>query len=154
MHSTFSLIHKLTADFPTIRFIEGDTFLWSPREQAVSYNSGHPDASALLLHELSHGILEHSQYDRDVQLLAIEATAWEKAKELALRYNINLSEDVIQDHLDTYRDWMHARSTCPACTAIGYQVSARTYHCPACTSEWSVNEARICGLRRTKVHKK
>lgn len=151
MHSTSSLIHKLTTDFPTIRFIEDDTFLWSPQEQAVLYNSGYPDAPALLLHELSHGLLEHTQYDRDVQLLAIEAAAWEKAKELAKQYDLALSEDVIQDHLDTYRDWMHARSTCPDCSAIGYQVSASRYRCPACTAVWSVNEAKICGLKRTKL---
>lgn len=149
MHSTSSLIHKLTRDFPAVHFDAADTFFWSPQEQTVSYDPSHQDAAALMLHELSHGLLKHSEYDRDVQLLAIEAAAWDQAKELAKRYNELLSEDVIQDHLDTYRDWMHARSTCPNCTAVGYQVTSHTYTCPACTHSWKVNEAKLCGLRRT-----
>lgn len=149
MHSTSLLIHKLIADFPTVHFVEADTFLWSPKERTVSYDPSHPHGVALVLHELSHGLLEHTTYDRDVQLLTIEAAAWDQAKELAQRYDIALSEDVIQDHLDTYRDWMHARSTCPNCTAVGYQVTSRTYACPACTHSWKVNEAKLCGLRRT-----
>lgn len=151
MHSTSSLIHKLSADFPTIQFVEGATFLWSPHEQTVSYDSAHPNTPALILHELSHGLLAHEAYDRDVQLLAIEAAAWEKAKTLAKHYDQPVSEEVIQNHLDTYRDWMHSRSTCPSCTAVGYQVSAKRYSCPACTTEWSVNEAKICGLKRTRL---
>ena len=59
-----------------------------------------------------------------------------------------LNEEVIQEHLDTYRDWLHARSICPSCTANGYQISSHTYECPACLHTWRVNEARICALRR------
>ena len=57
-------------------------------------------------------------------------------------------EDFIEEHLDTYRDWLHARSSCPDCTATGYQTDASTYACPACSHTWRVNEARICQLRR------
>ena len=81
----------------------------------------------------------------------MEMAAWGEAKRLGLDLNIDVPEDDAEDHLDTYRDWLHARSTCPNCTATGFQKNASTYACPACTQEWSVNEARICQLRRTKT---
>ena len=146
-----SLIHKLKTDYPTLTFFESDQFAWSSVTQTISYDPELPHASALLLHELSHGLLQHSEYKRDVELLAMETAAWEKAKILAEHYSVRLPETVIQSHLDTYREWMHARSTCPECTATGYQTSKFHYRCPACTHEWRVNEARLCGLKRYKV---
>ena len=128
----------------------GDTFLWSPQTKTVFYASDGPQSKPLLLHEVSHGLLGHHEYKRDVELLAMEAAAWEKARELAELYHFPLNENVAEDHLDTYRDWLHARSTCPECTATGYQTGRETYACPACTTEWRVNEARVCGLRRYK----
>lgn len=151
MRSISSLIHKLKIDFPSIVFFETEHFSWSPPTQTVSYNPSLPHASQLLLHELSHALLDHREYTRDVQLLAMETAAWEKAHSLADHYSIRLTESVVQDHLDTYRDWMHARSTCPECTATGYQTSAHHYACPACSHEWRVNEARLCGLKRYKA---
>jgi len=146
-----SLIHKLKTEHSTITFLESEHFSWSPVTRTVHYNPAKPHASELLLHELSHALLDHTEYSRDIQLVAMETAAWQKAKELAESYSIRLSEDVAEDHLDTYRDWMHARSTCPECTANGYQTSANGYTCPACTHEWRVNEARVCGLKRYKV---
>ena len=151
MRSISSLIHKLKTDYPKFSFIEAEQFSWSPDTHTVNYSRGPAHASSLLLHELSHGVLDHHQYERDVQLLAIETAAWEKAKELAEHYHVRLTENTIQDHLDTYREWMHARSTCPECTATGYQSTKSTYSCPACTHEWRVNEARLCGLKRYKI---
>lgn len=151
MRSTSSLIHKLKSDYPDITFFETDQFSWSPTTKTIHYSTDLPHASQLLLHELSHALLTHTEYQRDVQLLAMETAAWEKAKELADTYRVRLSEDVIQDHLDTYRDWMHHRSTCPECTATGYQTAQQQYACPACTHAWRVNEARICGLKRYKI---
>jgi len=49
----------------------------------------------------------------------MEAAAWEKALELAKTYGITLDQEVSEKHLNTYRDWMHARSTCPKCEATG-----------------------------------
>lgn len=151
MRSMSSLIHKLKTDYPTLTFFETDQFSWSPTTKTVHYSTDLAHGSELLLHELSHALLEHSDYQRDVQLLALETAAWEKAKQLAKTHRVRLSENVIQDHLDTYRDWMHARSTCPECTAIGYQTGKATYSCPACSHEWRVNEARVCGLKRYRI---
>lgn len=145
-----SLLKKLSADYPEIHFVEGEHFLWSPEKSTVSYEvAGDP---ALLLHELGHALLGHTGYERDIELIAIERDAWSKATELSSKHGITIAEDTAEDHLDTYRDWLHARSTCPACTSTGYQTGLKAYACPACSQTWSVNEARVCQLRRTKTN--
>jgi hypothetical protein len=143
-----SLIHKLKTTYPDLIFIEAEHFSWSPSEKKIFYDPKKAHASHLLLHELSHALLDHHEYRRDVELIAMETAAWEKAKTYADTYNVRFDENVIQDHLDTYRDWLHARSSCPNCSANGYQVEAALYTCPACSHRWKVNEARLCGLKR------
>ena len=151
MRSTSSLLHKLKTDYPDIHFVAGDTFLWDPEQKTVFYVNDGPESKALLLHEVSHGLLQHREYKKDIELLAMEAAAWEKAKQLAEQYHFPISDALADDHLDTYRDWLHARSTCINCSATGYQTGKETYSCPACNAEWRVNEARVCELRRYKT---
>lgn len=154
-HSTPLLIQKLKAAHPDVSFVEADQFSWSPHNRTIFYNASFPNAEALLLHELSHALLGHRAYERDVELVSMETAAWEKAvayaKENAARltgFSLKLDTTVIQDHLDTYREWLHARSTCPNCSANGYQTDVSQYSCPACSHSWKVNEARLCALRR------
>lgn len=148
MVSITSLLPKLTADFPSITFSTGEHFLWSPDHQTVYYKADEDGATPLLLHELSHGLLEHHDYQKDIELVAMESAAWQHAQEIAGQYGVTINEDTVQDHLDTYRDWLHARSSCPNCEATGYQVKKSVYRCVACSHEWRVNEARLCALRR------
>jgi hypothetical protein len=146
-----SLLPRLNKDFAQITFTASERFAWSPEEQTVFYNEADENAAELLLHELSHGLLGHHDYQKDVELLAMETAAWEKALELAEKYEVNIDDEVSGKHLDTYRDWMHARSTCPHCEATGYQTKKDTYSCVACGGSWRVNEARLCGLKRYVV---
>ncbi len=148
MPSMHSLLPKLITDFPAISFTAGDRFSWSPSEHTVFYISDSNDIG-LLLHELSHGLLNHHEYRKDVELVAIEAAAWEHAFTLAKHYQVTLDRDGAEANLDTYREWMHTRSICPTCEANGYQVKKGVYSCVACGSDWKVNEARLCGLRRS-----
>lgn len=149
MPSILPLVKTLSKDFPSVNFAPGDRFLWSPSEVTVFYEeSSKPEAPALLLHELGHALLNHTSYQRDIELLAMETSAWEKATELATQYSVAVSENDTEDHLDTYREWLHARSSCPNCTANGFQTARTTYSCPACAHTWRVNEARLCALRR------
>ena len=141
-------VQKLKAAHPTLTFTQSEHFSWSPSEQTIFYTPQHPHAAALLLHELSHALLKHRQYHYDIELIAMETAAWKEAEKQAATYNTRLEDAVVQDHLDTYRDWLHARSTCPECSANGYQLRAATYQCPACSHQWRVNEARLCALRR------
>lgn len=148
MPSIASLLARLTTDFPEITFTSAETFAWSPDERTVFYHPGEENATALLLHELSHGILNHRTYKKDVELLQMEAAAWDQAVALADTYDAAFSDDTVMQHLDSYREWLHARSSCPACGATGYQAKGSTYECVACGQSWRVNEARRCGLKR------
>jgi len=122
--------------------------LWSHAESTIDFvNNGD---TGLLLHELAHALLNHIDYSRDIELLVMERQAWDKAKELATKYDLEIEDEFIQSNLDTYRDWLHSRSTCPKCNANGLQIKSSLYHCLACNNKWRVNEARTCALRRYK----
>ena len=151
MPSIISLISKLRTDFPEISFVEGIDFHWSPEEKIVYYPSNSND-TASLLHELAHATLNHVNYSRDIQLIELERDAWSMANlHYAQRYDVKITEDEIENALDSYRDWLHARSTCPNCSAVGIQTALKLYRCLVCHTNWQVNEARTCALRRYKV---
>lgn len=154
MPSINLLIHKLRADFPQFNFASGDAFHWSPQDSTIYYPENSSDVSSLL-HELAHAILEHRQYSRDIELIQFEQAAWHHAKEvLGLHYGVAIDPDHIEDALDTYREWLHARSTCPHCQATGLQIQHRIYSCFVCRTKWRVNDARVCGLRRFVIETK
>lgn len=148
MPSTLSLLPKLKKDYPHLLFTPGARFAWSPDAHTVFYDESEPANTSLLLHELAHGLLGHHDYSKDVELVAMETEAWDKALELSRAYSLNITDDTIQDTLDTYREWLHARSTCPQCEATGFQSGKNEYRCVACSHQWRVNEARLCALRR------
>jgi hypothetical protein len=149
MQSTRSLAKQLAQDFPELHFVAGDVTMWDPLAGTIRYS---PDGTlAELLHELGHGTLGHTDYRRDIALLGYERDAWKKAVSLAADYQIEINDEVIQNHLDTYRSWLHARSVCPACQLNGVQITDTTYRCIDCQTEWSVNEARTCALRRRTI---
>mgnify|MGYP000847227813 FL=1 len=145
------LADQLGRDFPAFRYQEAPTFSWSPTTHTITYQA-EADAGHLL-HELAHAILEHHTYQRDITLIDMERQAWEyAAATLAPRYGISLTmdDDIVQDALDSYRHWLHARSTCPDCSAVGIEIRKQHYRCLHCNSEWRVNDARNCQLRRRR----
>ncbi|HJP81142.1 MAG TPA: hypothetical protein VJ841_01970 [Candidatus Saccharimonadales bacterium] len=149
MHSMHSLLKELREHYPQFTFTSSDTAYWNPEDRTVFYSDNIPE----LLHELGHAILKHQEYRRDIELLKIESDAWEyAAKTLAPLYHIDISEEIAQDSLDSYRDWLHSRSTCPECRATGIQTSPAGYTCIVCRSKWRVNEAKNCELRRYKIN--
>lgn len=150
MHSTTSILKKLRGDYPQFRFVKSASFYWSSSDNTIFYADSKKTNTILLLHELSHAILSHNNYDQDIQLIAMERQAWDNTKELAKKYKIEVSDDTIQSNLDSYRDWLHSRSTCPKCKSNGLQIDTKTYECLECGEKWRVNEARICALRRYK----
>ncbi len=154
MPSIASLVHKLARDYPEYTFSPGDHFRWASGSLEITYDPSNKHANEHTLHELAHALLKHTDYSRDIQLITIERDAWQCARdELGPQYEVAITDTVIQDSLDTYRDWLHARSTCPNCQATGMQYKKHHYHCVACQHTWRVNDARVCGLRRYKVAK-
>lgn len=146
-----NLLKQLASDFPAIRFESGDDYRWSPNEKTVYFDQHGSKNAPLLLHEAAHGILGHDSYNRDIELLQLEREAWTKAEELGKKYGIAISEDIREDALDSYRDWLHARSLCPTCSQNGVQTSNDGYACILCGTEWRVNSAKHCGLRRRRL---
>lgn len=152
MASIASLITKLSLAHPDLTFQPAEHFLWSPASRTIFYDESDPAASQLLFHELGHAVRNHQDYSRDIELVAMETEAWHQAHALAKAHDSTIEEDTIQDHLDTYRDWLHARSLCPDCQATGIQRTRDRYGCLACSNEWRVNEARDCQLRRYSLN--
>ncbi len=140
------LAKKLADDFPQFSFVPSEASRWSPSEKTIHFQSGN---DVDLLHELGHALLGHDGFSQDVELLRIERDAWEKARSIAPKYDVKIDDDAIENALDGYRDWLHARSTCPTCSQTGLQ-SAKTgvYSCINCDARWTANDARNCGLRR------
>lgn len=150
-----STYHRIVRDFPAITFVEGDEFRWVPSDSAV-YHPPLQSVSDLqqLLHELGHTELGHVNYKKDITLLSMEREAWSYAvQRLAPRYDIPLTMggDIVEDSLDTYRTWLHKRSTCPTCEAIGHEAETGAYRCLSCGQSWRVNEAKTCRLQRYKT---
>ena len=146
-----SIISQLQADYPEFTFCVDETYSWSPRERRIYYIDN--TDTAQLFHELGHAILGHRDYGFDIALLEMERDAWSEARRCAKKYGVVISSSIVEDSLDTYRDWLHARSTCPNCHTTGLQIKVAQYNCLACDTTWRVNDARTCGLRRSVIKK-
>lgn len=147
------LITRLQKSYPQFRFEAGKQANWSPRSHTISYS---PDESFSkracgLLHELSHALLEHADYKTDFELLKMEADAWHLAAQLGKDYAIDIDEDYIQNCLDTYRDWLYRRSSCPACGVHVMQNDHDHYQCYNCQTTWHVTTARFLRPYRKTV---
>jgi hypothetical protein len=150
MPSTISILANLKNKYPQFLFKPSNNFLWSSSDNTIYYDKKNNDQAIFLLHELSHALLGHANYDSDIKLITMERQAWDNTIILAQEYNIKVTDDFIQSNLDSYRDWLHSRSTCPKCQATGIQTKKYDYLCIVCSHKWRVNEARTCALRRYK----
>lgn len=142
-----------TADLKHLTFQTGEVFQWSHTAYAITYNPIAKNAPLYLLHEYGHALLHHKNYQYDIDLIKMERAAWEKAKDIAPTYGICIDDALIEDSLDTYRDWLHARSRCPRCEATGIQTDRQSYECLACHTKWHDNTAITCTLRRYVIKK-
>ncbi|MBR3122378.1 hypothetical protein IKF28_02975 [Candidatus Saccharibacteria bacterium] len=125
------LFNQVRNDFSDFSFRQGKKFAFRPPKTVIiGPNEAHDDL--LLLHEVSHAVLKHRDFKTNIERLKMESEAWEKAKELANKYKIEVDEDFIQDELDTYRDWLHKKSRCPKCGLTRFQTPDGLYHCPRC----------------------
>ena len=125
------LIIKIKADYPSFTFKTGRKFAFR-YPKTITIGPTEPSEKLLLLHELSHALLGHKSYSRDIDRVKMESEAWEKAKELANHYGVEIDENLIQDELDTYREWLHQKSRCPKCGLTRFQTPDSKYHCPRC----------------------
>lgn len=144
------LFNQIKVDYPQFKFVKSNKFMWSPNDKTIYYENSSDWSS--LLHELSHAILNHTDYHMDIELVQMEAQAWQVAREkLAPKYKIEINIDAEDRGLETYREWIHNRSLCPRCGLNGYQKLDLTYICPSCGSPWTVNEAKFTQLKRRQI---
>ncbi len=154
MATIHSVLAQLKEQYPHLLFKEGPLFAWSPKDKAVTYTYDYNDethAIWALIHEVAHASLGHAHYKNDIDLLRHEVAAWGAAKDIAHGLNIVIQEDHIQDCLDTYRDWIHKRATCPHCTVVGLQRDDGSYSCFNCQTTWKVPASPLCRVSRTIV---
>ena len=145
--SSEQLASQLKCDYPQLHFCRGTTAKWSADAQKITYANNIFD----LLHETGHGILHHTTYYQDIDLLHQERAAWDMATTIGQKYGITIPSKYIEGALDSYRDWLHRRSCCPCCGQTGVQSQdTLRYHCLNCNTTWQTNDARCCALRRKK----
>ena|SRR5579871_1065781 len=140
-----NLIERLRSDYPDVSFRRGSQDHWSPKNNTITYNSTEPTdkMSYGVLHELAHAQLGHTTYQSDFELLKMEALAWELAAKLGKKYGVKIDNEHIENCLDTYRDWLYARSTCPKCGVHTAQKDSGHYECFNCRTSWSVSHDRF-----------
>jgi len=143
------LTDQLRQDYPGFKFQPAKRDHWSPRFKTVFYKSDSPEPYGLL-HELAHALLGHANYTSDFELIRLEGEAWGLAEKIGKNYGVDISDDYIQNCLDTYRDWLHRRSTCPACNTHVLQKDAENYHCYNCQTDWAVSSGRFLRPYRRK----
>lgn len=144
MDQTLNILSRL---LPHISFKQAKSFYWSPASKTVHYDSSNTESDCsiwALLHEAAHAKLDHQNYTSDLELLMLEVAAWDEAKRIANNIGIDIDCDHIEDCLDTYREWLHQRSTCPTCGVVSLQEHANLYRCFNCLNDWQVSTSRFC----------
>lgn len=125
------LLEKLRADFPELCFKEGRKFAFRP-PRIIVVGPEEPHDSLLMLHELGHVLCGHCDFKMDAVRIKMEREAWEKARGLCKKYGVIYDEAVVENELDTYREWLDKKSRCPSCGLTRFQSPDGTYHCPRC----------------------
>lgn len=146
-------INTIKMDFPDVIFISSSNFSWSPTSKTISYieDSIENDQNmSLLLHEVSHYLLDHRKCASDVELLKIEVKAWEKAKKLYEKYGVIEDHDFEENCLNTYRKWLWQTSKCPKCQHQGL-FNDNIYRCSNCNNIWVINSSIQCKIKKMSV---
>ncbi|HUD05859.1 MAG TPA: hypothetical protein VMR18_03040 [Candidatus Saccharimonadales bacterium] len=139
-------IKQLSKDYPGVIFRASSSFCWSPKGQEILYvPSGRGEQKIWsVLHELGHALLKHTMYESDIELVQLEVSAWALAEKISGNYNLKIDHEHVQNCLDTYRDWLHRRSSCPVCGNVSLQSSVNQYQCFNCATSWKVSNSRFC----------
>lgn len=151
------LLEAVRSMFPSITFTPGEEFAYSHGSQTIFYPSSSvkmPVFAYSLLHEVGHSEELHTNFRNDVELINLERDAWEYGVKIGHKIGITIDPGHIESCMDTYRDWLYARSVCPHCHQCGLQTALTTYSCAFCLNTWSVSESRLCRVSRRSAAKK
>ena len=138
---SFDFLSDLQLFYPEYRFKPGLRFLFRP-PNTIFYEplDGPFQPFALqLLHELGHAISGHRNFQLSIDRLKIETEAWQAAEkilqihpELVAKYHLSFDQEFAEVHLDTYRRWLHQKTTCKKCGLTMFQDKNQTWYCPHC----------------------
>ena len=128
---------RLSKDFSVFRFRQGRKFAFRPPRTVVFEPLTGVDAeykiySMRLLHEVGHALSGHRTYRQDLERVKMECEAWRRARSLCERYGVEYDEGVVEQELESYREWLHQKSKCSQCGLTRYQAGNGAYHCPFC----------------------
>lgn len=132
----------LITKYQQYTFLPASFFSYDASEEVINYDPirlNKPNGKISLLHEISHCELGHFNYQYDIELLMMEVDAWHYTKKLADQHGIGLDESYIQDCIDSYKDWVELRGTCPRCNNYCFEQSKNLYSCFVCSSMWQVS---------------
>lgn len=124
-------LKKIKSAYPEFVFKPGKRFLFRPKN-TIFYDEDAEYFELLLLHELGHALLGHYDFATGLSRLKMECAAWDKARSLAEQFDVDVYEDVIQDKIETYREWLHDRLICPDCGLIRLETKDQNFICPRC----------------------
>lgn len=148
------MIEDIQKIYPSLKFKKTNNFMWSPQDKTIHYDPKKISTNIgkfSLLHEAGHALLKHKTYDHDIDLLKYEVDAWKKARLISKKLGMKIDENYIEDCLDSYRDWLKKRSTCPDCSFVNFQTSHLVYDCFNCGCSWKVSSSQICRIQRIKI---
>ena len=153
MHNLNDVLAQLKKQNPTIKYVKGNDFKWSFSSKTITYLNNNIITNIWsLIHETAHAQLDHQNYKTDQQLLTLEMQAWQRAKIIAKSLNgLIIDQDHIENCLDTYRDWLHKRATCPNCNVTTLQKGVGAYKCFNCHCSWNVPASPQCKIIKTKL---
>lgn len=147
-----AILPELQQLYPMITFCVGEQFSWSPNQNTVTYYDDMTQPSSwALVHEVAHAALGHKHYKNDIDLLQHEVAAWATAQKIGKRIGVDINVNHIQDCLDTYRDWIHKRATCPSCRVVSLQQDDLSYKCFNCQTIWKVPSSPLCRVVRVVI---
>lgn len=148
------MVKHIMADHRQFKFAPAAEFRWSPRSGTIYFPhdlAGSKTGLWSLLHELGHAILDHHEFNSDIELIKIERSAWDKAVDIAKNYGLSIDEQHIEDCLDSYRHWLSRRSRCPVCDHTGLQAKPTLYNCVNCAASWQVPTSQSCRVSKQTV---
>ena len=126
-------LNRLQNAYPDFKFkLNQPKFAFRPPHTILLGSLEDPNFAPLSLHELGHALLSHQNYKTDLERLKLELAAWEQAKKIAPNFGIEINQDLIEQELDTYRNWLHTKSKCKKCGLTRYETPDGVYHCPLC----------------------
>ena len=130
----FSLLERLSRDYPNLKFVEGARFSFRPPKTIVIGPDEGEKTPMLLFHELGHALSKKYSYALKIERLKIEVAAWQAGKEAYQKYPElpPWDDEFVEDALDTYRDWLHNKSICKTCGLTMYQTPDKSWLCPFC----------------------